>query len=96
MNLNLADSVELVFDRIFYSNDLGIRAANFVQRAVKSRRLTTTRRTGDQDNSVGQTDQFLERFVNWIGHPHAAQVKDHTAFIENTKNDAFAVQHRND
>ena len=96
VNLNLADAVELVFDRIFNRDDLGVSTANFVQTAVKRRLLSATRWAGYQHDAVRQADQLLEGLVNWVRHAHAAQVKDHPAFVENTKDDAFAVQHRDD
>ena len=60
MNLNLVDAVELVFDRVFGRDDLGVFVLDFDQRAVERRRFAGAGRAGDEDDAVRQSNQLAE------------------------------------
>ena len=96
MHLNLADTIHLIFDRIFNRNNLDRRVFDFVQRAVECRGFTAAGRTGDQNNPVRQFQQLAENPHHSRRHADGLQVKLHAGFVQQTHHDTFAVHHRND
>src|SRR5262249_50561805 len=54
------------------------------------------RRPGDEDDAVRIVDDFLEALVGVDQHADALEVEGHAALVEQTHDDAFAVDHRND
>src|SRR5579871_3320807 len=96
MNLNLTDAGLLIFDGIFDGDDLERLFLDLVEGAVKCRRFAGTGWTGDKNDSVRQIDQLLEETVNIGQHADVGKVKDHSALVEQTHHDAFAMDHRDD
>ena len=56
VNLDLVDSLELIFNRVFGGNDLRLVALDFQQRTIERGGFSRTGRAGDQHNAVRQTD----------------------------------------
>ena len=52
-DVNLIDAAELIFHRIFDGNDFFPRIVDFLQCAVKRRRLAAAGRPGNQDHAMG-------------------------------------------
>ena len=96
VNLNLVDSIELVFDRVLGRDDLRVFALDLVQGAVERGRFSGTGRARDEDDPVGQADQLLELGVDVVVHADAAERKAHPVLVEDAHHDALAVQHGND
>jgi len=88
---NLVDAGELVFDRVFNGDDLAVGLVDVVETGVKSGGLAGTGRAGDEEDSVGQSeDAFHDDLV--VGEEAEFGQAEHEAgFIQNTHDDALAV-----
>ena len=96
VDLNLVDAFELVFDRVFGRDDLGLVAFDFEQRAVERRRFAGAGRAGHEDDAVRQANQLAEAIVQVRLHAERFERELHPALVEETHHDAFAVEHRDD
>ena len=95
VDLDLVDPFQLILDRVFGGNNFDVRSVDFDQTTVQRRRFSRTGRTGYKHDAVRHTDQFAERFVGRISHTETFQLELHRAFVQNTKNQPFAMNHRN-
>ena len=77
MYLDLVDTGQLVFHRIFRRDDFGFRTVDFNQRAVQRGGFTGTGWAGDQNDAVWQANQFAEYFVGLLIHAQIAEIKGH-------------------
>ena len=96
VDLDLIDALELIFDRIFNGDDFADGIVDLVQRGVERRGFAGARRAGDQNDAVRQAENMLETFIFALGHADLAQAAQRGVLPEQTHDDRFAVQHRND
>src|SRR5208283_5814344 len=94
LDLYLVDSLELVFYRIFNSNDLFVRGVDLVQGAVKCCGLAAPGRSGHQDYAVRLGDQLLKSVKRFREETETLKVDDNTLFVKDPHHHAFTVQHR--
>src|SRR4029079_17848613 len=94
--LNLVDAFELIFDRVFGGDDLGGFVFDLDQRAVERRGFTGARRASDEHDAVRHANQLAELGMQIRLHANSLERKLHAALVEQTHDDAFAVQHRDD
>src|SRR5262245_26387254 len=96
MNLDLADARLLIFDRVLDGDDLGGFVLDFIQSGVERGAFAGASRTGYENDAVRPIDELLEYFVGVIEHADVGQVEHHARLVQETHDDAFAVNHRND
>ena len=98
VHLNLADARLLVFDRVFDGDDLDASSSLISLRArVERGRLAGAGRAGDQHDAVRQVDQLAGTSCTCRGSmPTLARLNTMRRLVEETHDDAFAVDHRDD
>src|SRR5262249_32174349 len=96
VHLDLADAFVVIFDGIFDGDDLDRLALDLVEAAVERGRFAGAGRASDQDDAVRQIDELPEHVVGVGQHADVGEVEDHAALVEQTHDDAFAVDHRDD
>ena len=98
VDLNLVDAVELIFDRVFGRDDLAVGfVLDFDQRAVERGRFAGAGRAGDEHDAVRQVESARGTFRTVSGSmPSWRRSNFIAALVQNTHDDAFAVQHRDD
>ena len=97
MHLNLVDAFELIFDRVFGRDDLGrsFLISNSALYSVVV--LPEPVGPGDQHDAVRHANQLAEMSRTCPrSMPMLLEVELHAALVEDTHDDAFAVDHRND
>src|SRR5262245_15490182 len=96
MYLDLADARLLIFDRVLDGDDFGGFILDFIQSGVKRGAFAGARRTGHQNDAVRSINELFEYFVGVFEHTDVGQVEHHTRLVQETHDDAFAVNHRDD
>src|SRR5207253_5779149 len=96
VHLNLADTFVVIFNRVFDGDDLERLLFDFVESAIKSRGLARAGRPRHQDDAVRPIDHLPERVVSVRQHADVGQVEDHPAFVEESKDNSLAMNHRDD
>ena len=91
VELNLADVVDPVFDRILEGDDVRIRAVEFIQDGVEARALSASRRPGAQNHPVGLPDHRVDLVPVRFDHPEAIQGIDARAHVEQTQDDVLPM-----
>src|SRR5208337_2844220 len=94
LDLYLVDSLELVFYRIFNSDDLFIRGVYLVQGAVKRCGLSAPGRSGHQYDAVRLADQLLKSVKRFGEEAETFKVYDNTLFVKDPHHHAFTVEDR--
>ena len=90
MRLDLAETGQVVFNRIFSRRNVDFRRIDFVERTVQRRRLTRTRRTCNVDNSVGLIDHPSQLLDGRAMDNDFVQREQVAALVENTHDDLLA------
>src|SRR5207245_7661699 len=91
-HLDLVDSRQIKFDRVFRRHDVCVDRIQRLQSRVKSVRLTTSRRAGDEHHAVRFRDVSLE-FDERLGfETEIRHVEHQLLFIEQAKYDLLSEQ----
>ena len=91
LDLHLIDAGEVILDRIFRGDDLGVGAVELVERGVERGRLARARRTGDEDDAVGAANQVFELPEIVFGEPQLPDADLDVVFVEDPHHDRLAV-----
>ena len=91
LDLHLVDAGEVILDRIFGGDDLGVGAVELVERGVERGRLARTRGTGDEDDAVGAANQVFELPEIVFGEPQLPDADLDVVFVEDPHHDRLAV-----
>ena len=92
--LHLHDSVDFEFDGVFRREDFNVHRVYLAQSRVKRCRLTRTRRTGYDENAVGQFYEPADIAHDFVGHAELFEVEVDDALVEHAEHDAFAELRR--
>src|SRR5262245_25680817 len=95
VDLDLVDAFELIFDRVFGGDDLDVGCVDLDQGAVERGRFSGAGWAGDEHDAVRQVDELAEGLVGILLHADLAEVELHRPLVQNTHDDAFAVNHGN-
>src|ERR1039458_630251 len=95
IDLDLVDAFELIFHRVFHRDDFSDGVIDLVERCIKCGSFTGTRRAGDQNNSVRQTQDALEMLQFARVHANVAEAAQRGILPQQAHHDRLAVQHRN-
>jgi hypothetical protein len=68
---DLHDAGHLVFDRIFDGDDAAMRLIEIGEEGVERRRFATAGGAGDEDDAVGQFQQFIDDRTNVVREAEA-------------------------
>ena len=78
---HLIDAEEVVFDRVLRRHDVDVDVVDLGQRRIKSRRLTGTRRSGNQHHAVRIGDRFHQLALGAGLNAERSEVEGQVALV---------------
>ena len=97
VDLHLVDPGEPILDRILDRDDVDLGAVDLVQRGEERRRLTGTRRAGDEECTRRPLDDLAQLLLHRLGESELRQRRRLLRLVEQTHDDRLALdgrQHR--
>ena len=94
LDLDLIDSVQLIFDRVLDGQDLLVRTIQSDQGGIERRCLAASGRAGDQDDAVRQLEDLHQGFQRVIADAQGGEVQRHALAVEHAHDHALAVHGR--
>src|SRR6185369_5803296 len=94
--LDLADPLDLVFDRIFDGDDVFFAGIDPVQRGVESRRLAAAGRPGHEDDAARPCQHSLQRPYAMFPQTDVGQGEDPLFLVQQAQHGPLSVVGRND
>ena len=91
MHLNLVDTFELVFHRIFDGDDFLTGRIQLGQRRIQGGGLAGTGRSGHKQDAVGLGQQGVEALQRIRLKTHLVEIQAHTGAVQNPHHHAFAM-----
>ncbi len=82
VDLNLTDTVELIFNRVFDGDNVFAAIVEPAQGGIQGGRFPRTGGPGDQKNAMGLKNQLLDLLTQLVPQPHLAQFNDAAALFK--------------
>ena len=89
--MDLCQSVQLIFDRIFDGDDLAVIRVEDSHDAVERRGFTGSGRSDDENHTVRHVEQRFQFLSCVVEKTDFVQIEDALVFLQQTENDTFAV-----
>jgi hypothetical protein len=93
-HLHLIDARQHVFHRVFHRDDLAVGTVDEMQAGIKRGGFAGTGWAGDEEQTVRQTDQLLDRLLVVRQETQFRQTDAQTFLVQNTHHDGFPVIRR--
>src|SRR5581483_6942143 len=87
----LGNTLQLIFDRVFYSEDVEIGRVDLGETRVQRGGLAGARRAGHENDSVRAANQVIDDIQMIFAEADIGQIVEHARTIEQTNGDALAV-----
>ena len=88
---NLDDAVNIVFNRVFCRQHLGINGIDFTQGGIQRSCLAGAGGAGNDENAVGLVDRIQNIFVDMRGKPQVVHVQVDGRAVQNAEHHGFSV-----
>ena len=95
-DLDLADALDLVLDRVLNGQDISGRRPDLLKRGIKRGGFARAGRPGRQDDAVRDADHPSEPLQSVRAHPQLFQAEHRCPFVQDTHDSPLAVDGGND